>query len=34
MKEAGWGRIINITGGNARHAGNLRAAPVTRVWCT
>jgi NAD(P)-dependent dehydrogenase (short-subunit alcohol dehydrogenase family) len=23
MKEAGWGRIINISGGNARNAGNL-----------
>ncbi len=23
MKEAGWGRIINISGGNARMAGNL-----------
>src|SRR2546427_1452616 len=24
MKTAGWGRIINISGGNARNAGNLR----------
>src|SRR5262249_9207003 len=23
MKTAGWGRIINISGGNARNAGNL-----------
>ena len=23
MKKAGWGRIINISGGNARNAGNL-----------
>ena len=23
MKDAGWGRIINISGGNARNAGNL-----------
>jgi NAD(P)-dependent dehydrogenase (short-subunit alcohol dehydrogenase family) len=23
MKEWGWGRIINISGGNARNAGNL-----------
>ncbi|GIT70066.1 MAG: hypothetical protein Ct9H300mP27_11700 [Chloroflexota bacterium] len=23
MKEQGWGRIINISGGNARNAGNL-----------
>ena len=23
LKEGGWGRIINISGGNARHAGNL-----------
>src|SRR5690348_2067697 len=23
MKNAGWGRIINISGGNARNAGNL-----------
>src|SRR6059058_3831875 len=23
MKSAGWGRIINISGGNARNAGNL-----------
>src|ERR687891_998083 len=23
MKQAGWGRIINISGGNARNAGNL-----------
>ncbi len=23
MKTAGWGRIINIGGGNARNAGNL-----------
>src|ERR1700739_4312989 len=23
MKEEGWGRIINISGGNARNAGNL-----------
>jgi NAD(P)-dependent dehydrogenase (short-subunit alcohol dehydrogenase family) len=23
MKTAGWGRIINISGGNARYAGNL-----------
>ena len=23
LKRAGWGRIINISGGNARHAGNL-----------
>jgi NAD(P)-dependent dehydrogenase (short-subunit alcohol dehydrogenase family) len=23
LKEAGWGRIINISGGNARNAGNL-----------
>ena len=23
LKEQGWGRIINISGGNARHAGNL-----------
>src|ERR687884_1423092 len=23
MKEVGWGRIINISGGNARNAGNL-----------
>ena len=22
MKTAGWGRIINISGGNARNAGN------------
>ena len=23
MKQAGWGRIINISGANARNAGNL-----------
>jgi NAD(P)-dependent dehydrogenase (short-subunit alcohol dehydrogenase family) len=31
MKTAGWGRIINISGGNARNAGNLSGgAPQCR----
>src|ERR1700684_1393991 len=36
MKNAGWGRIINISGGNARTAGNLsggarNAGPVAKT---
>src|SRR5262249_282210 len=38
MKTAGWGRIINISGGNARNAGNLsggarhaRPVPMTKT---
>jgi NAD(P)-dependent dehydrogenase (short-subunit alcohol dehydrogenase family) len=29
MKTAGWGRIINISGGNARNAGNLSGGGLT-----
>jgi NAD(P)-dependent dehydrogenase (short-subunit alcohol dehydrogenase family) len=31
MKTAGWGRIINISGGNARNAA---PAPAMPPWCT
>jgi NAD(P)-dependent dehydrogenase (short-subunit alcohol dehydrogenase family) len=38
MKTAGWGRVINISGGNARNAGNLSGGATNeeelRRWRT
>jgi len=34
MKIEGWGRIINISGANARNAGNLSGGAAIPPWCT